>query len=122
MIFVTDARSALAYVGPEWADLTGQPLSEAVVREHAEFHRHYRVRTPDGGHVWVAAGAVPSFGPPERTFLGYLGSVTRIGPSARRLWPPMGRSDDMYHRRGTAERRLSRSSNSRPITCSWPTA
>ena len=145
MIFVTDARSTLAYVGPEWADLTGQPLSEAVgwgwlaclhaadreiirtflqgaVREHAEFHGRYRMRTPDGGHVWVAAGAVPSFGPTERTFLGYLGSVTRIGPSARRLWPPMGRADDMYHRRGTAERRLSRSSNSRPITCSWPTA
>ena len=103
MIFVTDARSALAYVGPEWLALTGQPLGEAVgwgwlaclhvadreiirtflrgaVRDHAEFQVRYRVRTPDDGHVWVVAGAVPSFGPPDRTFLGYLGSVTQIGP------------------------------------------
>lgn len=104
MIFVTDAQSALAYVSHEWGVLTGQPLNEAVgwgwlaclhpadreiirtflhgaVREHAEFHVRYRVQTPADGHVWVAAGAVPSFGPPDRTFLGYLGSVTEIGSS-----------------------------------------
>lgn len=104
MIFVTDAQSSLAYVSADWTTLTGQPLIEALgwgwleclhpddreiiqsflcdaVREHAEFHVRYRVRTADGGLVWVSAGAVPSFGPPDRTFLGYLGSVMPIAVS-----------------------------------------
>lgn len=38
------------------------------------------MRRADGTYAWVMIGAVPSFGPPNRSFLGYLGSLTEIGP------------------------------------------
>lgn len=111
MIFVTDASGKATYLSREWGDLTGQSLADAVdygwskvvhpddlaiirelvstaVTQHRAFSVHYRLLSPDGRATWVAAGAVPSFGPPGRTFLGFLGSITplvdapREGPTA----------------------------------------
>jgi PAS domain S-box-containing protein len=105
MIWSTDHTGALTYISPEWTDLTGQPVQQArgdgwlelvhhddrdycrsflqdAVAARVEFTARYRVSRADGGYVWLVAGAVPSFGPPEETFLGYFGSLTEIAPSA----------------------------------------
>ncbi|MDP4025312.1 PAS domain-containing protein [Methylobacterium sp. NEAU 140] len=101
MIFVTDANGRATFVSRDWEELTGQTLQEVVdygwirvvhpddrevarntvagaIREQREFSVRYRVLRRDGRPLWVAAGAVPSFGPPERTFLGFLGSITPV--------------------------------------------
>lgn len=104
MIWSTDHTGSLTYISPEWTTLTGQPaqdtrgdgwlamvhpddriycrnfLQEAVATR-VEFTARYRVSRVEGGYIWIVAGAVPSFGPPEETFLGYFGSLTEIGPS-----------------------------------------
>lgn len=105
MIFVTNAAGKAIYLGTEWTDLTGQTLEEAVdfgwvrvvhpedrdlvrtivaeaIRREEAFSVRYRLLGPDGRHVWVHGGAVPSFGPPERRFLGFLGSISQIPESA----------------------------------------
>ncbi|MGU3665419.1 PAS domain-containing protein [Methylobacterium sp. A49B] len=101
MIFVTNAQGQATFVGREWTEFTGQALEEAVnfgwttvvhpedrevarktvadaIQAQCAFSLRYRIMTPDGQAVWVAAGAVPSFGPPDQTFLGFLGSITPI--------------------------------------------
>lgn len=101
MIFVTDAAGKAIYLGREWTDFTGQTLAEAVdygwvrvvhaedrpvvrsivaeaIRRTEPFSVRYRLLNPEGRHIWVLGGAVPSFGPPGRSFLGFLGSITRI--------------------------------------------
>ncbi|GJE45299.1 hypothetical protein AEGHOMDF_4493 [Methylobacterium soli] len=105
MIWATNADGLLTYIGPEWAALTGQPAQQTqgagwleVVHpddrdycrtffldasaSKAEFTMRFRVRHHESGYVWLVGGAVPSFGPPEHTFLGYLGSLAEIAPSA----------------------------------------
>ena len=99
MIFVTNALGKATYIGDEWTALTGQRLEDAVdygwsrvvhpddvarvrsivaraIAARCEFSIAYRVLQPNGEAAWVSAGAVPSFGPPDRTFLGFLGSIT----------------------------------------------
>lgn len=101
MIFVTNAQGRATFVSPEWTDYTGQTLGEAVgfgwtrgvhpddrdlarrtveaaIAAQSAFSLRYRMRAPDGRATWVTAGAVPSFGPPDQTFLGFLGSITRL--------------------------------------------
>lgn len=101
MIFVTNAAGKAIYLGAEWTELTGQTLAEAVdygwvrvvhpedramvrsvvaeaIRRKEPFTVRYRLLNPEGQHAWVLGGAVPSFGPPDRSFLGFLGSITRI--------------------------------------------
>ncbi|MCJ2087561.1 PAS domain-containing protein [Methylobacterium sp. E-005] len=101
MIFVTNAQGRATFVSPEWTDYTGQSLEEAVgfgwarvvhpddrdvarrtveaaIQAQSAFNLRYRMLAPDGRAMWVAAGAVPSFGPPEQTFLGFLGSITQV--------------------------------------------
>lgn len=101
MIFVTDAAGKVVYLSDEWTVLTGQQIEDvsqrgwskvihpddlAVVRTvvaeasvaRSEFTVRYRLLSPDGRATWVVAGAVPSFGPPERTFLGFFGSISRL--------------------------------------------
>ncbi|MGU3540398.1 PAS domain-containing protein [Methylobacterium sp. A54F] len=105
MIFVVDAVGSITYVSPEWSIFTGQPASEAegsgwlsqlhpddvevvsnLLREAqsqgVEHSVRYRLRRADGQYAWMVAGAVPSFGPPDHTFLGYLGSVTQLSPTS----------------------------------------
>jgi PAS domain S-box-containing protein len=105
MIWATDPNGLLTYIGPEWAALTGQPGQQTqgegwleVVHpddrdycrtffldasaSRAEFTMRFRVRHHTRGYVWLVGGALPSFGPPEHTFLGYLGSLAEIAPSA----------------------------------------
>lgn len=104
MIFVTNADGGVTYVSPEWCTFTGQPASEAAgvgwlnslhsddrepavgflrkaLERQCEYSLRHRLRRADGSYAWVVVGAVPSFGPPGRSFLGYLGSLTEISPS-----------------------------------------
>uniref|UniRef100_UPI003F883446 PAS domain-containing protein n=1 Tax=Methylobacterium sp. NMS12 TaxID=3079766 RepID=UPI003F883446 len=104
MIFTTDAEGAVTYICQEWVAYAGQTRAEAyrdgwttpvvetdrdVVRgiladaaqAKAEFSLRFRVRCADGTVRWLAAGGVPSFGPPGRSFLGYLGSMTELAPT-----------------------------------------
>lgn len=104
MIFVTDAAGEVTYVSPEWCTFTGNDAAAATQHgwlnavhpddrdiainflrdaheRQSEYSFRHRLRRADGGYSWVAGGAIPSFGPPGRTFLGYLGSLTVIGPS-----------------------------------------
>ncbi|MGC5777286.1 PAS domain-containing protein [Methylobacterium sp. NFXW15] len=101
MVYVTDANGHVTHLGRHWRQLTGQTLAEArnfgwvsalhpedrdLVRRLVEeaigtlssFCVRYRLRRPDGEFRWVMSGAVPSFGPPGRTFLGFLGSLTPL--------------------------------------------
>jgi PAS domain S-box-containing protein len=123
MIFVANADGGVSYVSPEWSAFTGQPAAEAVehgwsrclhaddfagattflrraLDQQSEYSLNARLRRADGSYTWVVIGAVPSYGPPERTFLGYLGSVTEVdhgatapltvrGTLARFVPPPM---------------------------------
>ncbi|GJE13836.1 hypothetical protein FOHLNKBM_4902 [Methylobacterium longum] len=104
MIFVAKADGGVSYVSPEWRAFTGQAVEEAVEHgwfacvhpedretsfafltkardQQSEYSLRLRLRRPDESYCWVIIGAVPSYGPPDRSFLGYLGSVTEITPS-----------------------------------------
>jgi PAS domain S-box-containing protein len=103
MIFVTDATGEVTYVSPDWCAFTGEVADAAAkhgwlnsvhpddreiavdfVRsaheQQVEYSFQHRLRRADGSYAWVAGGALPSFGPPGRTFLGYLGSLMEIIP------------------------------------------
>jgi PAS domain S-box-containing protein len=104
MIFVANADGGVTYVSPEWSAFTGQIAADAIEHgwfrcmhpddyetavtflrrardQQSEYSLRVRLRRADGTYAWVMIGAVPSYGPPDRTFLGYLGSVTEIGTS-----------------------------------------
>lgn len=104
MIFVTAASGEVTYVSPDWCLFTGQDALSAAKdgwldavhpddreiatnflrdahTQQSEYSFRHRLRRADGHYAWVAGGAIPSFGPPGRTFLGYLGSLTEIAPS-----------------------------------------
>lgn len=104
MIFVANASGGLTYVSPEWSAFTGQSAADAskhgwfrcvhpddyqpavtflrrVRDQQSEYSLRLRLRRADESYAWVVIGAVPSYGPPDRTFLGYLGSLTEISPS-----------------------------------------
>lgn len=101
MVFVTNEAGLCTYLSRDWTSLTGQSLEDArnfgwtrvlhpddretvrdlvldAIRHQCAFSVRYRLRSSEQGVFWVAAGAVPSFGPPDRTFLGFLGSVTAL--------------------------------------------
>ena len=103
MIFVTDADGGVSYVSPEWCVFTGR--SAASASEHgwldavhpedreiavnflrnaraqqSEYTFRHRLRRADGSYAWVAGVPSPPSAP-GRTFLGYLGSLTEVGPS-----------------------------------------
>jgi hypothetical protein len=98
MVFVTDAAGQLTQLGQPWTTMTGQSLADArdfgwanavhpddrqtvsdlvreAIRLQCAFTVRFRVRSLDDTDIWVVSGAVPSFGPPGRTFLGFLGSL-----------------------------------------------
>lgn len=98
MVFVTDSAGLVTHLGRHWTRLTGQAVTEArnfgwtrvvhpddrdpvrdlvleAIRLHSGFTVRFRLRSTEGKYVWVVSGAVPSFGPPGRTFLGFLGSL-----------------------------------------------
>ena len=104
MIFVTSASGGVTYVSPEWCAFTGQGAvhaaehgwlqavhpddHDAVVTflrkaldQQSEYSLRLRLRRADETYAWVMIGAVPSYGPPGQTFLGYLGSLTEIAVS-----------------------------------------
>jgi hypothetical protein len=101
MVFVTNETGLCTYLSRDWEALTGQTLTDArnfgwtrvlhpddrdfvrdlvleAIEQQCAFHVRYRVRSLDRVFRWVVAGAVPSFGPPQRTFLGFFGSVTLL--------------------------------------------
>lgn len=101
MVFVTDAAGLVTHLGRHWTSLTGQPVAEArnfgwtqvvhpddretvrelvleAIRTRSGFTIRFRLRSADGTDLWVVSGAVPSFGPPGQTFLGFLGSLTPL--------------------------------------------
>ena len=98
VIFVTDPSGRATYLAPEWRMMTGLSAAQALgsgweavvhpddlpcvratvaaaVRAETEFTIRYRLAGRAGGYAWVTAGAVPSYGPPGRTFLGFFGSI-----------------------------------------------
>ncbi len=73
----------------------------------APFTMQYRLRSLVEEFVWVVVGAVPSLGPPDDEFLGFLGSITKIEAGAAlhkaggRLGtfnPPEPHDDTLPHR------------------------
>lgn len=99
MIFVTNHKGRATFVSAEWTEFTGQSLEDAVgfgwarvvhpddreiasrivadaIQAQRPFSLRYRLMSREGQYLWVVAGAVPSFGPPDQTFLGFLGSIT----------------------------------------------
>ena len=106
MVFVTDAAGLVTHLGRHWTKLTGQTLSEArnlgwtrvvhpddrdrvrdlvleAIRTQSGFSVRFRLRAATGDYVWMLSGAVPSFGPPGRTFLGFLGSLMPLDEPPR---------------------------------------
>ena len=104
MIFVASATGGVTYVSPEWCAFTGQAASDAAEHgwfecvhpddrepavtflrsardQQSEYSLSLRLRRADQSYAWVMIGAVPSYGPPDHTFLGYLGSLTEIATS-----------------------------------------
>lgn len=104
MIFVTAANGEVTYLSPDWGAFTGRDTTSATRHgwldavhpddreiavnflraardQQSEYSFRHRLSRADGSYAWVAGGAVPSFGPPGRTFLGYFGSLTEISPS-----------------------------------------
>ncbi|MCJ2135886.1 PAS domain-containing protein [Methylobacterium sp. J-026] len=104
MIFTTDAQGEITYICLEWVSYAGQtremayrdgwttPVLESdqdavravfseAAKAQAEFCVRFRIRCADGSVRWLVAGGVPSFGPPGRSFLGYLGSMTEFAPT-----------------------------------------
>lgn len=98
MVFVTDEAGLVTYLSRDWSSFTGQALADArnlgwtrvlhpddrdfvrdlvlrAIVQRCAFSTRYRLRALDQTFTWAAAGAVPSFGPPGRTFLGFFGSV-----------------------------------------------
>ena len=105
MIFATDRQGKATYISPLWEELTGQNQQQAMdfgwksvlhledqdtvvnivmkaVEEQCEFSVRYRLMCKDGRCIWVVAGAIPSIGPPDHTFLGFLGSITQIAENS----------------------------------------
>lgn len=105
MIFVTDVAGRTIHTSSDWPDLTGQsieaslgrgwldcvhPEDRAIVERTltkalsraSEFSIRYRLIKPSGDYRWVGVGGVPSIGPPDYTFIGYLGSLTEIADCA----------------------------------------
>jgi len=62
---------------PEDRTVARDTVVEAIERQCA-FSLRYRLLSRTGRYIWVATGALPSFGPPGRTFLDFLGSLTPI--------------------------------------------
>ncbi|MGU3664938.1 PAS domain-containing protein [Methylobacterium sp. A49B] len=104
MIFVTAPDGEVTYVSLNWCSFTGRDAAsttrhgwlDAVHPDDREiavnflrnardrqckYSFRHRLRRADGIYAWVAGGAVPSFGPPDHTFLGYLSSLTEIAVS-----------------------------------------
>lgn len=48
----------------------------------SEFSVRFRLCFADGSVRWVGARGVPSYGPPDHTYIGYLGSVIEIAANA----------------------------------------
>lgn len=113
MICVKDAAMDVVHLSPEWLDFTGLDLDSAVgqgwlaavhpddrpmardtLREAARacrgYSMHYRLMHRSGAGLWVSDGAVASFAPGERSFLGVLGSITEI-PAGERPAAARGR-------------------------------
>ncbi|CAM3164291.1 MULTISPECIES: PAS domain-containing protein [Methylobacterium] len=105
MIFSTDASGRFVYLSGEWSEITGQDRSAALglgwldrvpetdratiqdvfsraAAAVSEFSLRFRLHCADGSVRWLGAGGLPSFGPPDSTFLGYLGSMIEMTPSA----------------------------------------
>lgn len=105
MIFTTDASGSLSHLSPEWTKLTGQELAAvagdgwlACVHEAdreivrgvytqaaatvSEFNVRFRLCFADGSVRWIGSGGVPSYGPPDHTFIGYLGSMIELAPNS----------------------------------------
>lgn len=101
MIWATNKEGRITYVSEKWTEITGQSYERALgdgwkdvihpgdieaiftiftaaLRAKSPFALQYRLRIAGGSYVWVTGGAVPSFGPPDEDFLGYLGSITKI--------------------------------------------
>ncbi|MCJ2066798.1 PAS domain-containing protein [Methylobacterium sp. J-088] len=102
---MTDAYGQTIHTSSDWSGLTGQPVEESLGRgwincvhpddrlivertfekalsRISEFSIRYRLVDAYGNYRWVGAGGVPSIGPPDYTFIGYLGSLTEIANGA----------------------------------------
>lgn len=101
MICVKDAAMGVVHLSPEWLGFTGferggamgqgwlsavhpddRAMARSTLRAAAQARRgysmDYRLMHRSGAGIWVSDGAVASFAPGERSFLGVLGSITEI--------------------------------------------
>lgn len=100
MIWLADEEGARTYLNQTWLNFTGLPLEPQVgygwlqsvhpedavriertiqnaVHEPDLVQMEYRLRYHDGSYRWVESTAVPRFAR-DRSFLGFIGSVTDI--------------------------------------------
>jgi PAS domain S-box-containing protein len=100
LVWVTEPDGSCSFLSKSWYEYTGQtpdtglgfgwmdaahPEDQAYVREsflnanakHAHFKIDYRLRSKDGGYIWVIDTAAPRFDASEK-FIGYVGSVLDI--------------------------------------------
>jgi PAS domain S-box-containing protein len=105
LIFVADATGQCIYVSRDWHTFTGQDVADALgqgwldrvhpddrsivrstraaaIQAAAEYSLRYRLMTSEGTFRWVGSGGVPSFGPPDKRFIGYLGTITELAEGA----------------------------------------
>lgn len=96
----------VVHLSAEWRDFTGldmfrsvgrgwlvavhaddRPVVDDILRAAARacrgYSMNYRLLHRSGTCIWVNDGAVASFSPEDRAFLGLLGSITEIPDAAR---------------------------------------
>ena len=116
MICVKDAALDVVHLSPEWQAFTGmavaaalgrgwlsavhaedRPIVEAVLaaalRERTGYTLAYRLIRRDGTVAWISDGAVTSFAPDDRRFIGFLGSLTEIPAALEGAHGTLGRFD-----------------------------
>ena len=116
MICVKDAAMDVVHLSPEWHDYTGMTISaalgrgwlgavhpedrpiadailEAAARERIGYTMIYRLLRRDGTIAWISDGAVASFTPDDRRFIGLLGSLTEIPSESEGAHGTLGRFD-----------------------------
>ena len=101
MICVKDAAMDVVHLSPEWHGFTGidsvralgrgwidavhaddrgvvHAILDQAGRERRGYTLEYRLLSRTGAGIWVSDGAVASFAPEDRHFLGLMGSITEM--------------------------------------------
>ena len=116
MICVKDAALDVVHMSPEWHPFTGMTVAaalgrgwigavhaddraiveailDAAGRERTGYTMVYRLLRRDGTISWISDGAITSFTPDDRRFIGLLGSLTEVPPDPKGAYGTLGRFD-----------------------------